>query len=290
MKILKPLFIFAVLACSSLFAQKEFTGVATYKSMTKYDFKLDKSKIKSDLHAKLYEQLSKGHKQSYVLAFNKEESIFKTEAQLAAPKPQSGSLSISFVGGGEDGDVLYKNTKEGRYTNSNESYSKLFLIKDSLPKHNWKLENETKTIGTYTCFKATKTYTKKVRKNKSISFSINDTSDNKDGEKKEPEMVEKTFTVVAWYTPQIPVNSGPKKYYGLPGLILEVNSDNKTIVCSKIVLNPKEDIEIKEPEKGKKVTQKEFNDIMKKKSKELMEQFKSRRKSGSNSASFHMGG
>ena len=38
-----------------------------------------------------------------------------------------------------------------------------------------------------------------------------------------------------------------------------------TFLCSKIVLNPKEKIEIKAPKNGKKVTQKEFDEIEEKK-------------------------
>ena len=62
---------------------------------------------------------------------------------------------VMVMNGGSD--VLYKNTKENRFTNQNESFSKLFLIKDELQKHEWKLGSETKNIGEYTCYKATMT-------------------------------------------------------------------------------------------------------------------------------------
>jgi GLPGLI family protein len=50
----------------------------------------------------------------------------------------------------------------------------------------------------------------------------------------------KDVTITAWYTPEIPVNQGPENYWGLPGLILEINDGKTVILCSKIVLNPKE--------------------------------------------------
>lgn len=44
--------------------------------------------------------------------------------------------------------------------------------------------------------------------------------------------------VVAWFTPLIPVNSGPLSYHGLPGLILQVNDLNrKMVVSAKAITN-----------------------------------------------------
>ena len=85
--------------------------------------------------------------------------------------------------------------------------------------------------------------------------------------------IPKEIEVVAWYTPEIPVNQGPGEFWGLPGLILEVSADRTTMLCTKIVLNPevKEIIEI--PEKGKEVTKKEYSDIMKKKMEEMRQMY-----------------
>ena len=71
--------------------------------------------------------------------------------------------------------------------------------------------------------------------------------------------------IEAWYAIEIPVSNGPNKYWGLPGLILELHEGETTFLCSKIVLYPKEKIEIKAPKNGKKVTQKEFDEIKEKK-------------------------
>ena len=65
----------------------------------------------------------------------------------------------------------------------------------------------------------------------------------------------KEITITAWYTLAIPVSNGPGNFHGLPGLILAVNDGTETIVCSKIVLNPKNKIDFSEPKKGKIVTQ-----------------------------------
>ena len=168
---------------------------------------------------------------------------------------------------GESGE-LYKNTKEARYTDQNEMFGKVFLIEDKLQRLDWELGAETKNIGEYTCYKATM--------KRQVAFVVGEISVNGDKDldtdsEAEPEMEE--IIITAWYTPQIPVNNGPAQYHGLPGLILEVNDGRETLICSKIVLNPKEKISIEEPTKGKKITQEKFNLIMEKKMKEQQERY-----------------
>jgi GLPGLI family protein len=83
--------------------------------------------------------------------------------------------------------------------------------------------------------------------------------------------VPKEIVITAWYTPEIPVSQGPEGYWGLPGLILEVNDGRTTILCSKVVLNPKDKVEIKPITKGKVVSQKEYDDAVMKKMEEWRE-------------------
>ena len=94
-------------------------------------------------------------------------------------------------------------------------------------------------------------------------------------------------TITAWYAPEIPVSQGPENYWGLPGLILEVADGKTVLLCSKIVLNPKEKKEIKAPNKGEKVTQAEYADIMMKKMQEMQEMYSA---PGSNKVEFRIGG
>ena len=71
----------------------------------------------------------------------------------------------------------------------------------------------------------------------------------------------KTVNITAWFTPQIPVSTGPYKHGGLPGLILEINTNNTTLLCTKVVMNPKEKMKIKVPSKGTIVTADEYSKI-----------------------------
>ena len=36
--------------------------------------------------------------------------------------------------------------------------------------------------------------------------------------------------MTAWFTPEIPVSTGPAMYGGLPGLILEISDGNRTML------------------------------------------------------------
>jgi hypothetical protein len=54
-------------------------------------------------------------------------------------------------------------------------------------------------------------------------------------------------------------------------LILEVNDGKTIILCSKVVLNPKDKVEIKAVTKGKVVTQKEYDETVIKKMEEFRE-------------------
>jgi GLPGLI family protein len=263
----KSIIVFFFMLINAMLYAQNFQGVATYKTSMKMDFKMDSvgqsQGLDKDMQEKLNAMLQKQFQKEYTLTFTPYESIYKEEEKLAAPSPQSGGMTIMVMGGSQSA-TLYKNSKEKRFAHEQEIMGKKFLVKDELENKEWKLENETKFIGQYTCYKATRTI--EVEK---MSSSMSFNSD----ESKEPEVTKEKVTVTAWYTPEVPVNAGPGMYWGLPGLILEVNDGSQTIVCSKIVLNPKNKVKIKEPVKGKEVNSKKFEEIMKKKSKEMMERY-----------------
>lgn len=256
-----------IMAITTNVMAQDFQGIATYKSQRKFDIKLDSTQMNSEMHQRMMDMMKKQFEKTHILTFNKEESIYKEDEQLEAPQPQ-GMVMVMVETGGSD--VMYKNTKEKRYTNQNESFSKLFLIQDKLEDIKWELGSETKNIGDYTCYKATFKREVEVRES---GISVNGDKDL--SEEVKPEM--KEITVTAWYTPQIPVSTGPAQYHGLPGLILEVSDGTTTMMCSKVVLNPEKTVEIKEPTKGKKITQEKYDEMMEKKMKEMNERMKNNR-------------
>jgi GLPGLI family protein len=71
-----------------------------------------------------------------------------------------------------------------------------FFIFDRVPKPDWKIEEtQTKKILGYNCIKATGIF--------------------------------RGSKVTAYFTKELPYSTGPFKFYGLPGLILDIRTDNK---------------------------------------------------------------
>lgn len=262
---------------------QEFQGMAVYESKTSTsDFKSrmeGNKEMTPDMQKRIEESMKKMFEKTFTLNFNKTASIYKEEEKLEASTQAGGGFRMmsSFTGGG--GGTYYKNVKDKQYSNDKEFMGKEFLVKDSLTSLAWKMEAETRVIGGYTCYKATA-----VKKPSATDFRNmrprKEDADKKEGSKPADDKktnfldaieVPKEIVITAWYTPEIPVSQGPEGYWGLPGLILEVNDGRTTILCSKIVLNPKDKVEIKAVAKGKVVSQKEYDEAVIKKMEEFRE-------------------
>lgn len=107
-----------------------------------------------------------------------------------------------------------KDLSNKTFIKEEEINGKLYSVKDTIPNFNWVISrNEFKNIQGYNCTKA---------------FTVTD--DNK-------------YQITVWYTSDIPIPDGPLLYYGLPGMILEV--EEKQITESSSQINRYEIIEIK---------------------------------------------
>ncbi|WP_452226691.1 GLPGLI family protein [Lacinutrix cladophorae] len=282
MKINKTLSVicFTLFSCVFTYAQQDFQGKAYYESKTTVDMdNFGPPDMPADRKKQIMERMKSFLEKSYTLTFNKTESVYKEEEQLAAPGGSQGRGFGGFAANFTAGEQ-YKNIKNNQLLQEQEFFGKQFLINDSLPKLKWKMTGETKQIGQYMAMKATAM--KAVDKTDFSSFRRrgrgNDNAEKKSDSTKVNNPVDeievpKEIEVTAWYTMQIPVNQGPGEYWGLPGLILEINADRTTILCSKIILNPSEKENIKVPSKGKEVTKEEYADIVVKKMEEMREMY-----------------
>ena len=273
------LLLFTLLFATNIKAQ-DFQGQAYYFSKTTMDMsRWDRGGKMSEAQKKQMEARMKPWlEKTYILTFNKEESIFKEDEKLEGGP---GGRAPSMWGSSFSAGLQYKNIKEKIFLQDQEFFGKQFLITEQMTPYAWKMGSETKKIGQYVCYKATTTrpsselnFTstnrrdrekKKEEKKKDSTSVVSDVNVAVAVVKKEKEEIEEKqemVEVIAWYSPMIPVSQGPTEYWGLPGLILELSAGNTTMLCSKIVMNPEEKIEIKRPTKGEVVTKKEYNEII----------------------------
>ena len=129
---------------------QEFQAKAYYFSKSKMDLgkwgaRLSEAQ-KKNVEARMKNRLEK----SYVLSFNKEESVFIEEDQLDAISGATDSWGKNFAPGKQ-----YKNVKTNTQLQEQEFYGKKFLVNDVLQPIEWSLESETKQIEIFTNTKFT---------------------------------------------------------------------------------------------------------------------------------------
>lgn len=259
----KVIYLTIILTTVNLTVAQNFKGKAIYQSKIKSEETVGEIKSEKDAEfdKALQKEWEKVSQKTYSLSFNKTESLFEEEQKLE-PVGQSDSgmtISITISGDGKK----YMNRKVQKQIFEGEIFEKKYLITDELTNWDWLLKEETKKIGDYLCYKAEiviqvtaaqkeeyQDYLKNKFKQKTNLFEMDEPKNN---------------IVIAWYTLEIPVNHGPDKYSGLPGLILELNDGEVTFLCSKVVLNSEDKVKIKVPNEGKVLTQKEFDKEEKKK-------------------------
>ena len=249
---------------------QDFQGKAYYFSKSTMDLGNWGARFSEAQKKQIMARLKNRLEKTYVLTFNKEESMFKQEEKLDvdAMSGATNSWGKNFSQGNQ-----YKNVKTNEQIQKQEFYGKQFLVKDNLQPIEWDLHTETKQIGNYTCFKATASLPTAELTWYDFSWdrlsngTQNETDESEDVEIKE-DTVEMT-EIEAWYAPQIPVRHGPSEYWGLPGLILEVSAGNTTMLCTKIVMNSDENEKIDAPQRGKEITKEEYQKTISAKMKEF---------------------
>lgn len=183
-------------------------------------------KIPEYLRPQVMPLIEKSLTKTMELSISDHESLYK-EIEEVDDTPANVNINIVTTRTSERMAIVYKDVKEDAMLTETMLADKGFLISENLNQIDWNIEDETKKIGQYEVRKATAV--------------IN-------GEQ-----------TIAWFTTEIPINHGPKYYWGLPGLILGIELESGfTITCEEITMNAK--IDIKRPSKGKTVTRDEFTE------------------------------
>ncbi|MEA5256230.1 GLPGLI family protein [Arcicella aquatica] len=127
-----------------------------------------------------------------------------------------------------------RNFAKNTMTDVFEMLGKTYIIEDSLQMPNWKILNDIKEVAGHICMKA----------------MIEDPIKNQ--------------KIIAWFAQDIPLNAGPERLWGLPGLILEldINDGTVTIIASKIEFKKlNQELALPKKLKGKKINEAEYKDM-----------------------------
>lgn len=239
---------------------QQLTGRAYYKASNQIMIRIDSADMSPEEIAEAHEIMKKPWQRDFILSFTQTESNWKQAETLVGNTDESSSDGMTVSLSGSGNELLYKNLKAQRFIQEQEFMGREFLIQDALEVLDWELTGETKKIGDYTAQKAT--YARIVD---SQRFSTGMT---------EMEQVKDTIQITVWFTSEIPVSHGPENYFGLPGLILEVQNGGRAFYCEKIELNPITDrVLIQIPKKGKAVNSEEFRTMQEESMRQMMLQY-----------------
>ena len=260
----KILFFFAIaisfLEMHSTATAQGLTGRVNYKTSAAFKFSMDSTTMAPEVIADLQKQLKKQMEREYTLSFTQAESNWKQIESLGAgpATASAGGAQIMIQTGNED-RLLYKNIGSQSFIEEEDLMGKPFLVQDSLPVYDWELTGNTKKIGEYEVQEATYS---RIVDSKRFSMGMEEMEISKD-----------TINVTAWFAPQIPVSHGPADFWGLPGLILELQNEGMTYIADRIVLNPSDPVAIEVPKKGEKINSEAYRALADEKMKDMMKRY-----------------
>lgn len=136
---------------------------------------------------------------------------------------------------------MKRNFNNGTLYDAVTFLGKVYLIHDSIVPPAWKILNDMKEVAGHICMNAT--FTDTLRKQ----------------------------NVLVWFALDMPVSSGPDRFIGLPGLILEVDINNGAVLITadKIDATPlTTELDAPAKIKGKKINMTEYNLLIEKQIKE----------------------
>jgi GLPGLI family protein len=131
--------------------------------------------------------------------------------------------------------LIHRDFEKEKKTELIEMLGKTYIIEDSLTAPRWKVLNQIKDVNGHVCMLAVTEDTIKKQQ------------------------------IKAWFAHDIPVPAGPEQYFGLPGLImeLEINDGDVVVTTTKVEMKPVgEEINLPKKMKGKKLTYKGYRELL----------------------------
>ncbi len=199
------------------------------KGKIEYEVKSDFKKTMGDntFYDQLKDKLPRFKTGVFTLTFADDKSIYRFD-HWGEPKLPD------FMTRGEDEDNYYYDYSSGKFDRQKNVYGTNINVADSIPKLNWKLENENRIIAGFNCRKAV-----------AILFD--------------------SVYVFAFYTEEITLTGGPGSFQGLPGTIMGVTIPRlyTSWIATKLTVNGIDVSEIRPVTTKKMITMTEFKSIIK---------------------------
>ena len=215
------LFLFS--SIQNLFCQNTITDSTKYQVIYNFEYQMDSSDVSSKNSTEMVLMLGKKYSlfQSVNLKYN--DSLKKAIVNSGADISSGISQLISARKGNRFNYKILKSTEQTLVYD--HYFSNKFIYKDE-ERINWTLTTEKANISGYNCTKAL------------TSFAG------------------RNYT--AWFTQEIPINDGPYKFKGLPGLIVKIEDSQAHYTFSLISFETSEGIIEFDLKAGKEITKKEF--------------------------------
>jgi GLPGLI family protein len=227
---MKRLILVLIFAANSLVYGQSAEGVVTYQRTQFWTKILPKltflSKEEMDRELRTWGSHDEGWKTKYQLLFSENESKFSEIAEVSEYGYNRRPSEY----------MIYRDFKNEKRVEIEDISAKQYTVMDSLTSYSWKIMNKIKEVNGQLCMMATTEDT--VRNQK----------------------------IVAWFANDIPSSAGPERYFGLPGLIMELDIDDGAVVITAVKVEMKpvaEDLKLPKKMKGKKITGKEYNKLIK---------------------------
>ena len=185
-------------------------------------------------YGEAFEQYKKANPQFKVskstLSFSKKKSLYKWQS-VDEPVNQNWLANDAFA---DLKNTVATDFDQQKSLSQKNIFEEVYLVDDSLRKINWKITDETRTIAGFECRRANA-------------------------------LIMDSMYVVAYYSNEIAVSGGPESLTGLPGMILglALPHENMTWFATKVTEVAVPEKDLVPPVKGKRITGKGLDEIVK---------------------------